>query len=247
MLLRVNAIAAVAVVVTGLCMVTPVGAAPSASLVLRYQFSSGSAQVNDSSTFHVAGVLTNSDPTQAYVTGKSGLGKALQLQAPQRQYVAVPESSRLDLNTFTLAAWVRYSGVVTPDTKDRWEVLEKAGAYWMNVRTDGHVRAGGFFGGCLASRNWKYLDSTAAVPVQTWTHIAATYNGSRLTIYIDGVRSGSMATTGSTCQNDEPLAVGAKNAPAKGILEAFWDGQLDEVRIYRKALGAGQVAALAGT
>lgn len=243
---RVNVGLAVASVVTVVGLVTPVSAAPSSNLVLRYQFTTGGNQVTDSSTFHIAGVLTNADPTQAYVTSKDGLGRALQLRAPQRQFVAVPESNRLDVNSFTLAAWVRYSGVVTADTKDRWEVLEKAGAYWLNVRTDGHVRAGGFFGGCLSSRYWKYLDSTSIVQPQTWTHVAATYNGNTLTIYVDGVRSGWMAVTGATCQNDEPLAVGAKNAPTKGVLEAFWDGQLDEVRVYNKALGAKQIAALAG-
>jgi hypothetical protein len=123
--------------------------------------------------------------------------------------------------------------------------LEKAGAYWLNIRTDGHVRTGGFFGGCANSQFWKFFDSTATVPTNTWTHVASTYNGSKLTIYINGVASGSMNVTGATCANDEPLAVGAKNAPAKGLLEAFWDGQLDDVRVYNKALTATAIANLA--
>ena len=44
---------------------------------------------------------------------------------------------------------------------------------------------------------------------------------------------------------DEPLAVGAKNNPTKGLLEAFWDGRLDEVRIYDRALTATQIGELA--
>jgi hypothetical protein len=63
-------------------------------------------------------------------------------------------------------------------------------------------------------------------------------------IYVNGTAAGSMNVTGTTCSNDEPLGVGAKNAPAKGLLEAFWDGQLDEVRVYNKALTAAQIAAL---
>lgn len=242
----VASIALAAVAAAGVPKVAPAGAATTPNLVLRYTFQNDTTTlIQDASPHHVAGTLTNADPAKAFVTGKSGLGKALQVLAPEQQYVAVPEGDRLDVNRFTLAAWVKYTGVTTPDTKDRWEVLEKAGAYWINVRTDGHVRAGGFFGGCVASKYWRYLDSTSTVTVQTWTHIAATYNGKRLTIYVNGVRSGSMAITGATCTNDEPLAVGAKNAPAKGILEAFWDGQLDEVRIYRTALGAAKVAQLA--
>jgi hypothetical protein len=222
-------------------------AALPSDLVMLYSFDTDSSTtIKDSTTHALNGQLVNADPTTAFVTGAPGRGKALRLVATQHQYVAVPQSNLLDVNRFTLAAWVRYTGVQTADTLDRWEVLEKAGAYWLNIRTNGKVRAGGFFGGCLASTYWHYLDSTRAVPVNTWTHVAARYNGTRLALFINGTAAGSMAVSGTTCANDEPLAVGAKNAPAKGILEAFWDGRLDDVRIYNVALSTTRIAALAG-
>ena len=226
---------------------TPVAhAAVSPDLVVFYKFDSHQGMsVTDSSNSHLNGTLINASPSTAYVASRTGYKKALSLSAPQHQYVDVPQGPALDVNRFTLAALVRYTGTQTPETLDRWEVLEKAGAYWLNIRTDGHVRAGGFFGGCANNRFWKYFDSTATVPTNTWTHVASTYNGSKLTIYVDGVPSGSMNVSGTTCANDEPLAVGAKNAPAKGLLEAFWDGQLDDVRVYDKALTAKQIANLA--
>ena len=179
------------------------------------------------------------------MAGKSGYGRALRLVGSQQQYVSVPEAAALDVDRFTVAALVRRTGVENPSTLGRWEVLEKAGAYWLNVRTTGQVRAGGFFGGCTDDRFWRYVDSTRTVPVGTWTHVAATYDGSRLRLYIGGRAAGSLAVTGRTCANDEPLAVGAKDAPALGILEAFWDGRLDDVRVYRRALSATAVADLA--
>jgi hypothetical protein len=222
-------------------------AAASSSLALRYSFNSDSSTaIADSSANTITGELVNADPATAFVPSVIDKGTALQLDAPDRQYVAVPENDALDVNHFTLSAWVRYTGVMTSETRGRWEVLEKAGAYWLNIRTDGHVRTGGFFGGCEASQYWQYLDSVTAVPAQTWTHVAATYSGVKLTIYVNGVRDASRRVAGSTCSNDEPLAVGAKNAPAKGILEAFWDGQLDEVRIYGTALRASRIAQIAG-
>jgi hypothetical protein len=219
--------------------------AVSPAMVLFYKFDSDTTTVvKDASAQGLDGTLTNASPSTAYVTGLAGKKKALKLVASSRQFVSVPQGNALDVNKFTLSALVRYSGVQTPDTLDRWEVLEKAGAYWLNIRTDGHIRAGGFFGGCANNRYWKYFDSTGTVPTDTWAQVAATYNGSKLTIYINGVASGSLNVTGTTCSNDEPLAVGAKNAPAKGLLEAFWDGLLDDVRVYNKALTAQQVAAL---
>jgi len=251
--MRMRSVAIGALVAGGLTLaeVQPVvpaaNAAVSTSVVLLYRFDSHQGTVvPDASASHLNGTLVGvPTPDAAYVPSLSGHGKALQLAAAQRQYVAVPEGNALDVNRFTLSAWVRYSGVQTADTLDRWEVLEKAGAYWLNIRTTGVVRAGGFFGACARSASWKYLDSTVAVAANTWTHVAATYNGSRLTIYVNGVAAGSMPVTGTTCANNEPLAVGAKNAPSKGLLEAFWDGGLDEVRVYNKALTATQVAALA--
>jgi hypothetical protein len=58
----------------------------------------------------------------------------------------------------------------------------------------------------------------------------------------NGVPSASMLVTGDLCTSSEPLAVGAKNAPAKGILEAFWDGRLDGVRVYDRALRADRIS-----
>ena len=221
-------------------------AAVSPNIVLFYKFDTHQgASVTDSSNSHLNGTLVNADPNTAYVTGLTGYRTALSLAAPQHQFVDVPQGPSLDVNRFTLAALVRYTGTQTAETLDRWEVLEKAGAYWLNIRIDGHVRTGGFFGGCGNSQFWKFFDSTGTVPTNTWTHVASTYNGSKLKIYINGVASGSMNVTGTTCANDEPLAVGAKNAPAKGLLEAFWDGQLDDVRVYNKALTATAIANLA--
>jgi hypothetical protein len=221
-------------------------AAVSPNIVLFYKFDTHQgASVTDTSASHLNGTLVNvAAPDSAYVTGLSGHKKALSLVAAQRQYVSVPEGDPLDVNKFTLSALVNYTGVQTPDTLDRWEVLEKAGAYWLNIRTNGQIRAGGFFGACEQTASWKFLDSTIPVPTNTWSHVAATYNGSKLILYVNGVAAGSLNVTGTTCSNNEPLAVGAKNAPSKGLLEAFWDGQLDDVRIYNKALTAKQIAAL---
>ena len=178
------------------------------------------------------------------VAGLAGYGKAIQLTGTQHQYVDVPTSAVLDVDRYTLAAWVRYTGIENDQTLGRWEVLEKAGAYWMNIRTNGLLRVGGFYGGC-ANPSWKYFDSTRALPVGRWKHVATTYDGAWLRIYIDGAAAGSMRVTGRTCVSGEPLAVGAKNNPTKGLLEAFFDGRLDDVRIYDRALSKDEVGQLA--
>ncbi|MGE0138271.1 MAG: LamG domain-containing protein, partial [Ilumatobacteraceae bacterium] len=213
--------------------------------VLQYSFDNDAAGVTvlDSSPSKLNGTLVNTTTQAAGTPSVAGRGTAIRLVGAQHQYIAVPEANALDVNTFTLAALVNYTGVQNDQTNGRWEVLEKADAYWINIRTDGHVRVGGFFGSCT-SASWKYLDSTTIVPTDTWTHVAARYNGSTLTVWINGTQAGSLAVTGRTCNNNNPLAIGAKNYPAQGLLEAFWDGRLDDVRIYNSALSAAEIRAL---
>ncbi len=215
------------------------------ALVLRYSFDHDTnSVVRDASPSGLNGALVNAKPSSAYVAGVPGRGRALTLFGASHQYVGVPQSDALDVNRFTVAALVRYTGVENDATLGRWEVLEKAGAYWMNIRIDGRVRVGGFFGSCGGGSAWQYLDSANPIPVNTWTHVAGTYTGTRLTVWVNGQRVASRAVSGATCANDEPMAIGAKDAPALGLLEAFWDGQLDDVRVYNRALGAGEIARL---
>lgn len=218
---------------------------PSDGLVLYYSMETLSqGTIPDASSSALDGTVVAGSGTPRLVRGLTGYGRSLLLTGAQHQYVDVPTSSVLDLDTYTLAAWVRYTGIENDQTFGRWEVLEKAGAYWMNVRTNGRVRVGGFYGGC-ANPNWKYFDSTRALPVDRWRHVAVTYDGTRLRIFIDGRAAGAKSISGHTCVSGEPLAVGAKNNPAKGLLEAFWDGRLDEVRVYDRALSTTEVGQLA--
>lgn len=215
------------------------------ALKLNYTFAKESGTlVRDRSASGLNGHLVNAAAPTAYGPSLPGHGQALQLVGASHQFVDVGDGAPLDVNRYTLAAWVYYTGVPNDMTLDRWEVLEKAGAYWLNIRTDGRVRVGGFYGGC-ANPNWQYFDSPDPIPTNTWTHLVSTYNGAQLSIWVNGTKVASRSVTGATCSNAEPLAVGAKNAPTKGLLEAFFDGRLDDVRIYDKAITASQIAALA--
>lgn len=219
--------------------------APTQGLVMHYAFESlTGGVVSDLAGNSLNGRVVSDTGSPTLVASLSGYGKAIQLRGTSHQYVDVPVLPVLNVDRYTLSAWVRYTGVQNDQTLDRWEVLEKAGAYWLNLRTNGLVRVGGFYGGCT-NPSWHYFDSTKAIPANTWKHLAATYDGARLKIFINGKAAGSMAVTGHTCASSEPLAVGAKNNPTKGLLEAFWDGKLDDVRIYNRALSATEIKQLA--
>lgn len=220
--------------------------AGSDGLVLRYGFEGiGDGVVADLSGGALDGRVINAEASQLQAPSRPRLGASIALHGADHQYIDVPQSPRLDVDHFTLSAWVRYSGVENDATGGRWEVLEKAASYWVNIRTNGRVRVGGFFGGCEGPGVWQFLDSTEAVRPGVWTHVGGTYDGQTLAVSINGRLSAARPVSGSTCINGEPLAIGAKNNPSKGLLEAFWDGRLDDVRIYDRALTAAEISELA--
>jgi hypothetical protein len=105
------------------------------------------------------------------------------------------------------------------------------------------LRAGAFFGGCQgqSGAKWRFLDSATPIPERKWTHVASTYDGATLRIYVNGVLDHSLAVTGTTCANADALIIGAKVKPSAGISEAYFDGRIDDVRVYRRALSASEI------
>jgi Concanavalin A-like lectin/glucanases superfamily len=225
---------------TSAATATPAHAAVDTGLVLGYGFERlGGGLVTDSSVSHLDGTRMGTPALPAQATGPQGHGKALLFDSAQQQFVNAGDAAALDVDHFTLAAWVRY----TPNVHDdRWEILEKAGAYWMNIRTDTRqLRFGGFFGGCTGSNRWFFLDSKKVLPANTWVHVAGTYDGKTLRIFINGAQNATMAVTGTTCANTEPLGIGAKNRTATGVVEAYFDGRIDDLRVYNRALTAAEI------
>lgn len=79
--------------------------------------------------------------------------------------------------------------------------------------------------------------------VDQWAHVAAVYDGAFMRLYLNGVEVGSLAKTGNLSTNDAvPLWIGANPIVAA---TAPWKGQVDEVRIYARALSPLEIISLA--
>lgn len=220
-------------------------AATEPRLVLGYGFQRlAGSQVVDSSPSKMNGRLLGSPALPQQATGPARHGLALNFDSTQRQHVNAGAAEVLNVDRFTLAAWVNY----VPNVHDtRWEVIEKAGAYWINIRTDSRrVRVGGFFGGCSGNNVWRYMDSNRTIPANRWVHVASSYDGATLRLYVNGTLDRTLAVSGRTCANTMPLIIGAKFRPDTRELEALFDGRIDDLRVYDRALSAAQIRAVKG-
>jgi len=77
---------------------------------------------------------------------------------------------------------------------------------------------------------------TAQLPLNTWTHLAVTHDGTTLRLYVNGAQVGSRAVAGSLLTSSGALRIGGNS-----IWGEFFQGSIDEVRIYNRALSPGEI------
>jgi len=75
-----------------------------------------------------------------------------------------------------------------------------------------------------------------------WHHVAGTYDGSELKTYVDGILGATMAHVGLIEVQTHNLTIGT-NSQASG---RFYDGAIDEVNIYNRALSNAEIRFLVG-
>lgn len=177
----------------------------------------------------------------------------------------------LDLDRYTIMAWIKYRNAPTTTPfvplraeygkRRNHEIIEKIGAYWLNIRLDTRrLRSGGRFGGpqqdgCRGELpgTSDRVDSSIPVPENRWTHVATTYNGNRLRVFIDGKLVGSKTVATGKCDSDHPAVLGAKYTPRRyktwptGYVSNHFNGTIDEFRIYDSALTGTEILGLLGS
>lgn len=79
------------------------------------------------------------------------------------------------------------------------------------------------------------------IPLRRWTHVAAVYDGSRLTMYIDGLRAGSNDASGpGMIPSNRPLRIGRYELPGTEYQPEGW---LADVRVYAHARSEREIKA----
>jgi hypothetical protein len=106
--------------------------------------------------------------------------------------------------------------------------------YYLMATTSnggGQPAAGGTFGGINVN-----LYGPSALSLNTWTHLAGTYDGAMLRLYVNGVQVASQLQVGILLGSANPLQIGGDS-----IFGQTFQGQIDEVRVYSRALSAAEI------
>ena len=194
-----------------------------------YGFNEGSGTtVNDSSGNGNYGTATN---TTWATAGKNG--KALLFNG-MNALVTVPDSASLDLTTgMTLEAWVDPS---TLTSSWRTVVFKERPGGMLYALYANNGSANRPVGQVFLGNAEQDAPGTSSVPLNAWTHLAATYDGSALRLYVNGALVTTFAVSGSLATTTNPLRIGGNT-----IWGEYFNGLIDDVRIYNRALTAAEI------
>jgi hypothetical protein len=78
--------------------------------------------------------------------------------------------------------------------------------------------------------------ASSLLPLNVWTHVAATYNGAELRLYVNGALAATRVTSGGVLISAEPLRIGGNS-----VWGEFFAGAIDEVRVYKRALTQAEI------
>jgi hypothetical protein len=206
-------------------------------LVGYWKFDEGSGStVVDISGNGNTGTL-NSGPV--WVDGK--FGKALSFDGVD-DHVQVPQSSSLDVtDQISVETWV-YPRAYVDNTGMVSHIISRCDysgghIYVLSMYPDSNK---------ISFSINPYPDeypSVADLPLNAWTHLAMTYDGSYVRLYINGEFDSSYAQSGPIYTTSNWLAFGCKpTGPWGGVgTYAYFNGMIDEVRIYDRALSQQEI------
>lgn len=156
-------------------------------------------------------------------------------------YVDLGQSSALDLTSaITISAWINTTTTGSGTILGKWDNTNSELSYRLMINRAGNTNKV-TFAGSNNGVNETDADGTSDINDGSWHHVLGTYDGSQLKIYVDGKEEKSTPlSTGLFSAPSENVYIGAAR---EGSLTNYFNGSIDEVKIYNFALTPDQVKA----
>jgi uncharacterized repeat protein (TIGR01451 family) len=163
--------------------------------------------------------------------------------------VTVPNNPTLNVQQLTIDAWVNPAqlGSGDVDVIVNKETDSNSGVqYEIGVRTNsdpgGSIPAGNFAfyvgGQSGLPGEWRgWVDGGATVPLNVWSHVALTFDGSTVKTYVNGQLKRTISELGGTIATTTgPFKIGARSGTG-----ARFNGLIDEVDLFNRALSQTEI------
>ena len=136
-------------------------------------------------------------------------------------------------NGVTMVAWIKLSGLGVDQ-----KIISKRPSYVLTVYSNNIPETEIFIGG--SSQDTRSASGGTVLTTGVWYQIAGTYDGSTIKTYVNGALDRQVSASGIMSATTYAIDVGKT---ADGTANYF-NGLIDDARIYNRALTAAQLAAL---
>ena len=134
-------------------------------------------------------------------------------------------------STFSVSMWINEVSLGSGGFFGNWNATANDDMFWR-TQPDGSLRIN--FDGAAN----QYFGSAGDITANNWHHIVVTFNNGTINVYADGNNKGSTTTINTTFNSGANFYIGDDNSAT------FFNGSIDQVRIFNKALSAGEVTTL---
>ena len=196
----------------------------------------------DSSRQGNDGMLVGLDPTLSWQPGKRGSSVQIPYDFTLHGIRINPTARLNTLQRFTISAWVYRIANPNLHTSIVSRQLNNSLREVYNLTFDtGELL---LYVAPTATGTATVVRAGMVSPVGEWIHVAATFDGSTLRLYLNGVMRGSAGHTMPLAASSNPIFLGNNLNPTPTDLDPL-GGRLDEVLFYDKALSLEAIQLLA--
>lgn len=151
--------------------------------------------------------------------------------------ITIPHAANQNLGTgFTVDAWVNPTSLGLGKVILQKRNASNVGGFTFETsESQGlqfYIWVDGTYYWCITPSN--------VLSLATWRHVAATYDGEMMRVYVDGVEKAMSGVLASIEDSTEPLVIG-RNVPTPSYV---WHGLLDEIHLFRRALSAAEIMSI---
>jgi hypothetical protein len=155
-------------------------------------------------------------------------------------YVHTPESAYSNTGSFTVEAWV-YTTVTDTGTERRQHIIAQQkdndasrSNFNLHIVYATQIVFVVFSAAGDASAD---VSSNTGLSPNTWTHIAGSFDGSNLRLFVNGVLKDTTASTNAPRDTTQPVAVGARTTNDAGTAGTeFFQGYISDARLTKSAV-----------